>query len=63
MIKDNVNRGIIFVNSDLIEDASKFINDINLNSNKYKIDIVSGYDIIKFARKRNEEYNKELLYA
>lgn len=63
MIKDNVNRGIIFVNSDLMKDAIKFVNDINLNSSKYKIDIIRGYDIIKFARKRNEEYNKEFIYA
>ncbi|WP_044035485.1 hypothetical protein [Candidatus Arthromitus sp. SFB-rat-Yit] len=63
MIRDNVNKGIIFVNSNLMDDAIRFVNNINLNSNKYIIDIINGYDIIKFARKRNEEYTEGSVYA
>lgn len=63
MVKDGVNQGIIFTNSYFDKDAIKFIEDLNKNSEKYKIDIIDGYEIIKYARVRNENFNKEAKYA
>lgn len=53
MIKDDVNKGIIFTNSYIEEDALNFIEDLNKNSKKYKMELIDGYEVIKFARKRN----------
>ncbi len=63
MIKDNVSRGIIFHNSDMDRKASDFINSLNKNSQRYRIDIIDGYEIIKFGRKRNERAEGEINYA
>lgn len=53
MIKDDVNKGIIFTNSYIEEDALNFIENLNKNSEKYKMELIDGYEVIKFARKRN----------
>lgn len=63
MIKDNVNRGIIFTNSHFDEDALSFISDLNKNSKKYNIEIVDGYEMIKYARLKNENIDTEVIYA
>lgn len=58
MIKDNVSKGIIFINSCIEDKGLKFINDLNENSGRFKIDVIDGYEIIKFARRRNEKLNE-----
>ncbi len=63
MIKDNVTHGLIFSNSDFDEDALNYINDLNKNSKKYKIEIIDGYEIIKYARLRNEKSEGGFIYA
>lgn len=60
MIKDGVNKGIIFTNSYIEDDALCFLENLNRNSEKYKIELIDGYEIIKFARKRNENFWEEV---
>ena len=61
MIKDGVKEGIIFTNSYVDKEALELINSLNKNSDKYKINLIDGYEIIKYARLRNE--NVEVNYA
>lgn len=63
MIKDGVREGIIFTNSYIEKDALNFIEELKKNSDKYKIDIIDGYEIIKYARLRNENVDREVNYA
>ncbi len=63
MIKDNVNKGIIFTNSYFDKDALNFIEDLNKNSKKYQIEIIDGYEMIKYARLKNENIDMEVVYA
>ena len=39
------------------------MNDLNKNSKKYKIEIIDGYEIIKYARLRNEKSEGGFIYA
>lgn len=61
MIKDDVNNGIIFTNSYIEDEALCFIESLNENSKKYKIELIDGYEIIKFARKRNGKFEGEIV--
>ncbi len=63
MIKDNVHKGIVFTNFDIEDSAVKFIENLNKFSKKYRIEVVDGYEIIKFARKRNENLEEKFKYA
>ena len=61
MIKDNIRKGIIFTNSFIEKEALEFIENLNKNSDKYEIELIDGYEIIKFARKRNEKFEEEVI--
>lgn len=63
MIKDDINKGIIFCNSSVENKAIEFIKNLNKNSKKYNIEIIDGYEIIKFARRRNESTEERFKYA